>query len=122
MKKTAAKKTKAVRKTTSKASKTTAAAKRTPPRKAGAKATAQPAKRMSKTKRPPAKAKSPKPVKKRFTLAEAEWTLISTLKDRVSAIGAKVKRNELVRAALKQLAALTPEQVKSLVAGLPKLK
>ncbi len=118
----------------------TSAARRAPPRPAAAPAPAPVVKRASRNSKslksgadtiappkvPPASepAKVPKAkarlVRDSFTMPEADFALVSTLKQRALALGRPVKKSELLRAGLHALAALgDPDLHKALEALVP---
>jgi hypothetical protein len=104
------------------ARKSTRAAKALPVKRSAAAKAAAPATTV-KTLKPPKIAKPPKlhrkPVRDSFTMPEADFALIATLKARALAGQRETKKSELLRAGLHALAALGAEQ---LVAALGQLE
>lgn len=58
-------------------------------------------------------------VRDRFTIPEVEYEQLVQMKKRLSALGIAVKKSELVRAGLLQLAAMDDENLKAATAKLP---
>lgn len=58
-------------------------------------------------------------VRDRFTIPEAEYEQLVQIKKRLSVLGIAVKKSQLVRAGLLQLAAMDDEKLKAATARLP---
>lgn len=58
-------------------------------------------------------------VRDRFTMPEVEYEQLVQMKKRLSALGITIKKSELVRAGLLQLAAMDDEKLKAATAKLP---
>jgi len=98
----------------------TAAAKTAPAKKnLPEKAAVKPVKKQKKEKKPDAKVKV---VRDSFTMPQADYDLIATLKQKALQSGLHVKKSELLRASLQALSKLTPAQLKRAVSGLEKIK
>lgn len=68
------------------------------------------------------KDKKPKLVRDSFTIPKSEYEAIAGLKARALKLGASIKKSELLRAGLKQLAALPDAAFKQALADVPTLK
>lgn len=90
------------------------------PSKSTAKAIDQPPR---KTAKPPKAAKlRKKPVRDSFTMPEADFALIATLKARALAARRETKKSELLRAGLHVLAALDADALMTALAALDPVK
>lgn len=69
-----------------------------------------------------AKRKKPKLVRDGFTMPEADYALLGTLKKRALAAGREVKKSELLRAGLRALAALPDAPFLAAVEGVERIK
>lgn len=81
---------------------------------------AKPAKAIKEEK--PVKAKKPKLVRDSYAMPEAEYARIAELKKRLAALGGEVKKSELLRAGIAQLAALDDEALKVALARVERIK
>ena len=70
----------------------------------------------------PAKAKKPKLVRDSFTMPEAEYALIATLKKRCLDAGVSAKKSEILRAAVAKLAKLSDASVLAAIRSLELIK
>lgn len=68
------------------------------------------------------KRKKPKLVRDGFTMPEADYALLGTLKKRALAAGREVKKSELLRAGLRALAALPDAPFLAAVEGVERIK
>jgi hypothetical protein len=74
------------------------------------------------TKESPAKIKKPKLVRDSFTMPKPEYAVIDELKQRAAKLGHPVKKSELLRAAIKVLAALPDAGFIAAMAAVPPIK
>jgi hypothetical protein len=88
-------------------------------RKTPAKSSAKPAKRHKKEKKAETKVKV---VRDSFTMPQADYDLIATLKEKSAKAGLHAKKSELLRAGLQALAKMSAAQLKRTIAGLEKIK
>ncbi|MFZ2162212.1 MAG: hypothetical protein WAW02_08350 [Sideroxyarcus sp.] len=86
---------------------------------APAKAATKPAKKHKKEKKADGKVKV---VRDSFTMPQADYDLISALKQKALKAGLHVKKSELLRASLQALSKLTIVQLKRSLSGLEKIK
>lgn len=63
-----------------------------------------------------------KMVRDSFTMPAPDYALIGVLKSRTLALGAAIKKSELLRAGLVALAAMPPAQLIDLVSAMPEVK
>lgn len=101
--------------------KTSSAVKRTPLAK---KSAHEPAPFVAKNKKPgkPAKVKKPKLVRDSFTMPDGEYALITALKKRCLNAGIPVKKSEILRAAVANLARLSDVSVVAAIRRLDIIK
>jgi hypothetical protein len=71
---------------------------------------------------PAAKAKKPKLVRDSFTIPKAEYVVLADLKQRAAKLARPAKKSELLRAAIKALAALSDAAFLTALAQVPALK
>jgi hypothetical protein len=97
------------------------AAKKTPaaPKPASAKVAVKPVKKHKKEKKAEGKVKV---VRDSFTMPQADYDLISVLKQKALKAGLHVKKSELLRASLQALSKLPTAQLKRALSGLEKIK
>jgi hypothetical protein len=89
------------------------------PKAAAEEAAAKPAKKPKKEKKAEGKVKV---VRDSFTMPQADYDLIGTLKHKALQAGIHAKKSELLRAGLQLLSGLGAAQLKRAVAGLEKIK
>ncbi|EKE17156.1 MAG: hypothetical protein ACD_10C00595G0001, partial [uncultured bacterium] len=82
---------------------------------------------MNKGKKPgkpakPPKVKKLKLVRDSYAMPEAEYAQINELKKRLSALGAEVKKSELLRGGIAALVALGDLELKTLIDGVERIK
>lgn len=70
----------------------------------------------------PAKARKPKLVRDSYAMPEAEYAKIGELKKRLAAVGAEVKKSELLRGGLAVLAALSDAELAAVMARVERIK
>lgn len=88
-------------------------------RKAATKPAAKPVKKHKKEKKAESKAKI---VRDSFTMPQADYDLIAALKQKAADAGLHVKKSELLRVSLQNLAKLSAAQLKRAIDGLEKVK
>jgi len=70
----------------------------------------------------PAKTKKPKLVRDSYAMPEAEYAKIGELKKRLAALGADIKKSELLRGGIAVLAALSDAELKAVMARVERIK
>jgi hypothetical protein len=70
----------------------------------------------------PAKQKKPKLVRDSFTMPKAEYAVLDALKQRALALGRPVKKTELLRASIQNLATLSDESFVAALQAVPVIK
>ena len=70
----------------------------------------------------PVKAKKPKLVRDSYAMPEAEYAKIGELKKRLAALGADVKKSELLRGGIAMMAALSDVELKAVMARVERIK
>ncbi|WP_374324288.1 hypothetical protein [Azonexus sp.] len=88
------------------------------PTKASAKAKVEKVEKVEK----PAKPKKPRLVRDSYAMPETEYAQIAMLKKRLVALGAEVKKSELLRAGIAVLAALNDAELQAVMGRIERIK